>query len=54
MIWLSTHGQELGFFSNNSAASRYIIPCMLDMHFPCEAIAKDDTKEFCFWNYFDW
>ena len=50
MVSLLTHGRS---FSKNSGASRYLIPDMLDMCFPCEAIVKNDTKEFCFWNFFD-
>ena len=29
-----------------------LFPNMLDMRFLCEAIIKDDTKEFCLWNSF--
>ena len=40
-------------FFKNSGASRYLIPDMSDMWFPCEAIVKNDAKEFCFWNFLD-
>ena len=33
-------------FLKISSASSYLIPNMMDMRFPCKAIAKDDTKEF--------
>ena len=40
-------------FFKNSGASRYLILDMSDMWFPCEAIVKNDAKEFCFWSFLD-
>ena len=50
MVSLFTYGRS---FFKNASASRYLIPYMLDMWFPCYAIIKDDTKQFCFHNFFN-
>ena len=41
------------FFLEFRRLYRYLIPDVLDVRFRCEVIIKNDTKEFCFWNFFD-